>query len=99
MWSVTTEGPDVTALAARSRVPDTHPRIPAHDDRRPLDAVFGDAYARALRTRGVFHKPVPPELGSALAIRHLFPGGGVIAPVTRSQYVLSVYEAWRRFTV
>ena len=42
----------------------------------------------------MFHKLVPPELGSALTIRHLFPGGGVIAPVTRRQYVLSVYEAW-----
>jgi hypothetical protein len=27
-------------------------------------------------------------------IRHLFPGGGVVTPVTRSQYVISVYEAW-----
>jgi len=24
----------------------------------------------------------------------LFPGGGVVNPVTRTQYVLSVYEAW-----
>jgi len=50
--------------------------------------------ARALRTRGVFHKLNPPTLGSALTIRHLFPGGGVVVPVTRTQYVLSVYEAW-----
>jgi len=49
---------------------------------------------RALRTRGVFHKLNPPALGSALTIRHLFPGGGVLTPVTRTQYVLSVYEAW-----
>jgi hypothetical protein len=50
--------------------------------------------SRALRTRGVFHKLDPPLLGSALTIRHLFPGGGVVTPVTRSQYVVSVYEAW-----
>ena len=49
---------------------------------------------RALRTRGVFHKLDPPAFGSALTIRHLFPGGGVVTPVTRSQYVVSVYEAW-----
>lgn len=49
---------------------------------------------RALRTRGVFHKLNPPALVSALTIRHLFPGGGVLTPVTRTQYVLSVYEAW-----
>jgi hypothetical protein len=29
-----------------------------------------------------------------LTYRHLFPGGGVATPVTRSQYVVSVYEAW-----
>ena len=58
--------------------------------------------SRALRTRGVFHKLDPPALGSALTIRHLFPGGGVVTPVTRSQYVVSVYEAWmalHRYTV
>ena len=49
---------------------------------------------RAIRTRGVFHKLDPPALGSALTIRHLFPGGGVVSLVTRSQYVVSVYEAW-----
>jgi len=49
---------------------------------------------RALRTRGVFHKLAPPPLGSALTIRHFFPGGGVVSPVTRGQYVVSVYEAW-----
>ena len=49
---------------------------------------------RALRRRGVFHKLDPPALGSALTIRHLFPGGGVVTPITRSQYVISVYEAW-----
>jgi hypothetical protein len=49
---------------------------------------------RALRTRSVFHKLSPPALGSALTIRHLFPGGGVVIPVTRTQYVLSVYAAW-----
>ena len=54
----------------------------------------GWALARALRTRGVFHELVPPSLGSALTVRHLFPGGGVLAPVTRRQYVASVYERW-----
>jgi hypothetical protein len=49
---------------------------------------------RAIRTRGVFHKLAPPALGSALTIRHLFSGGGVVTPVTRSQYVVSVYESW-----
>jgi hypothetical protein len=49
---------------------------------------------RAIRTRGVFHKLDPPEPGSALTIRHLFPGGGVVTTVTRGQYVVSVYEAW-----
>jgi hypothetical protein len=49
---------------------------------------------RALRKRGVFRKLDPPAIGSALTIRHLFPGGGVVVPVTRSQYVVSVYEAW-----
>ena len=54
----------------------------------------GWALGRALRTKGVFHQLTPPALGSALTIRHLFPGGGVAIPVTRTQYVLSVYEAW-----
>jgi len=54
----------------------------------------GWAISRALRVRGVFRKLEPPTLGSALTFRHLFPGGGVGAPVTRSQYVASVYEAW-----
>jgi hypothetical protein len=54
----------------------------------------GWALARALRTKGVFHKLTPPALGRALTIRHLFPGGGVVTPATRTQYVLSVYEAW-----
>ena len=54
----------------------------------------GWGIGRALRKRGVFHKLRPPALGSALTIRHHFPGGGVLAPVTRSQYVLSVYGAW-----
>lgn len=49
---------------------------------------------RALRKRGVFHKLEPPALGSALSIRHLFPGGGVVLPVTRGRYVISVYEVW-----
>jgi len=49
---------------------------------------------RALRTRGVFHKLEPPTLGNALTIRHLFPGGGVGVPITRSQYVYSIYDAW-----
>jgi len=54
----------------------------------------GWAIERALRVRGVFQKLDPPKLGSALTFRHLFPGGGVGTPVTRSQYVISVYEAW-----
>jgi hypothetical protein len=54
----------------------------------------GWALGRATRKKGVFHKLTPPALGTALTIRHLFPGGGVAAPVTRTQYVLSVYEAW-----
>jgi hypothetical protein len=54
----------------------------------------GWALGRAIRQKGVFHKLTPPPLGSALTIRHLFPGGGVDVPVTRTQYVLSVYEAW-----
>ena len=54
----------------------------------------GWALARAGRRKGVFHKLTPPPLGSALTIRHLFPGGGVRTPVTRAQYVLSVYQAW-----
>jgi len=54
----------------------------------------GWAITRALRVRGVFHKLAPPPLGSALTFRHLFPGGGVGSPATRTQYVVSVYEAW-----
>ena len=54
----------------------------------------GWALGRAVRKRGVFRKLSPPALGSALTIRHLFPGGGVLVPVTRTQYVLSVYAAW-----
>jgi len=49
---------------------------------------------RAAREKGVFRKLAPPALGSALTIRHLFPGGGVDAPATRSDYVRSVYDAW-----
>jgi hypothetical protein len=54
----------------------------------------GWSIGRALRTRGVFHKLDPPPLGSALTFRHLFPGGGVVTPASRTQYVVSVYEAW-----
>jgi hypothetical protein len=54
----------------------------------------GWAVERALRSRGVFQKLQPPALGSALTFRHLFPGGGVLTPVARNQYVVSVYEAW-----
>jgi hypothetical protein len=54
----------------------------------------GWALARAVRRRGVFHKLEPPALGRALTIRHLFRGGGVLSPVTRTQYVLSVYGTW-----
>jgi hypothetical protein len=54
----------------------------------------GWAIERALRVRGVFQKLSPPTLGSALTFRHLFPGGGVGTPATRSQYVVSVYESW-----
>jgi Family of unknown function (DUF5946) len=49
---------------------------------------------RALRVRGVFEKLAPPPLGRSLTIRHLFPGGGVDTPVSRSDYVHSVYETW-----
>jgi len=49
---------------------------------------------RAIRRRGVFHKLYPPPLGSALTIRHLFSGGGVVTPAARTQYVVSVYEVW-----
>jgi len=49
---------------------------------------------RTLRTRGVFHKLEPPPLGTALTIRHFFPGGGVTTPSTRSEYVYSVYNTW-----
>ena len=54
----------------------------------------GWGLGRAIRKRGVFHKLTPPPLGSALTIRHLFLGGGVATPITRAQYVASVYEAW-----
>jgi hypothetical protein len=54
----------------------------------------GWAIERALRVRGVFQKLAPPKPGIALTFRHLFPGGGVGVPVTRTQYVVSVYEAW-----
>jgi len=54
----------------------------------------GWAISRALRIKGVFHKLAPPPQGSALTIRHLFPGGGVTVPITRSQYVRSVYDTW-----
>ena len=54
----------------------------------------GWAIERALRTRPVFQKLAPPALGSALTFRHLFPDGGVVSPVTRGQYVISVYETW-----
>lgn len=54
----------------------------------------GWALGRALRTRGVFHKLAPPPLGTAFTIRHLFPGGGVTSPITKTEYVLSVYETW-----
>ena len=50
------------------------------------------ALGRALRIRGVFHKLEPPPLGSALTIRHLFPGAAM--QVTRSDYVWSVYNTW-----
>jgi len=54
----------------------------------------GWVIGRALRIRGVFHKLQPPPLGSALTIRHLFPGGGVAKPVSRGEYALSVHETW-----
>ena len=49
---------------------------------------------RALRTRGVFHKLEPPQLGCSLTIRHLFPSDGTEAVVTRCDYACSVYDAW-----
>ena len=54
----------------------------------------GWAFRRAVRIRGVFRKLQPPALGSALTIRHLFPGGGVCTAVTPTHYVLSVYAVW-----
>jgi hypothetical protein len=51
---------------------------------------------RALRTRGVYHKLQPPALGSALTIRHLFPGGGVDEPCAMADYVASVFAVWER---
>lgn len=49
---------------------------------------------RALRTRGVFQKLEPPPLGSALTIRHLFPGTETGLVVSRTDYAYSVYTAW-----
>jgi len=51
---------------------------------------------RALRTRGAFAWLSPPSPGEALTVRHLFAGGGVVAPVTSADYVRSVHDAWRR---
>ena len=44
----------------------------------------GWAIGLVLRVRGVFHKLDAPPRGSAFTSRHLFPGGGVVAPITRS---------------
>lgn len=49
---------------------------------------------RALRTRGVFHWLDPRGRAPALTIRHLFPGGGVGAPVAPAAYARSVYASW-----
>jgi hypothetical protein len=49
---------------------------------------------RAIRIRGVFKKLEPPAIGSSLTYRHVFRGGGVVTPITRTQYVVSVYNAW-----
>jgi hypothetical protein len=49
---------------------------------------------RALRTRGVFAKLAPPPRGSALTVRHLYPGGGVAAPAAPADYAASVLAAW-----
>ena len=49
---------------------------------------------RASRTKGVFSKLRPPPLGTALTIRHLFPGGGVAEPYSVDDYARSVYETW-----
>jgi hypothetical protein len=49
---------------------------------------------RTGRDRNLFEKLEPPPLGSALTIRHLFPGGGVTTPCERGDYIVSVYEAW-----
>jgi hypothetical protein len=51
---------------------------------------------RTGRDRNVFEKLEPPALGSALTIRHLFAGGGVTKPCRRSDYIVSVYEAWMK---
>ncbi len=49
---------------------------------------------RALRQRGVFHWLTPPPPGTALSLRHLFPGGGVAAVYSVAEYVASVHAAW-----
>lgn len=49
---------------------------------------------RAAREKGVYRRLEPPGSGSALTLRHLFPGGGVHTPCSRSAYVLSVYAIW-----
>jgi hypothetical protein len=49
---------------------------------------------RSLRDKGVYTWLEPPPLGAALSVRHFFPGGGVREPVTRADYVTSVYETW-----
>jgi len=49
---------------------------------------------RTLRRKGVFQKLAPPPLGSMLTVRHLFPGGGVVAPATPAAYAASVYAGW-----
>ena len=76
-------------------------------DHRGEDDTTGLGIGRALRKRGVFHKLSPPALGSALTIRHLFPGGGVplsghahaIRPVrVRGMDVASSLRPWSNGT-
>jgi hypothetical protein len=49
---------------------------------------------RALRERGVYHRLRAPAPGEMFTLRHLFPGGGVAAPVSVAAYVETVYARW-----
>lgn len=49
---------------------------------------------RSTREKGIYRKLSAPECGRALTIRHLYAGGEVSQPCSRSAYVLSVYQSW-----